>query len=86
MNANDIAQYYALNQQILELTKQAESLKKNIKCGLELGQYQVGEFKVELVQRTRIDLDKQAVEQELGERVNDFLKISAFEVLTVKKV
>jgi hypothetical protein len=71
---------------ILELTKRADAIKKSVKSELTYGEHQFGEFKVTYTQRTRIDLDKEAVTKELGDRVKDFEKISGYDVLLLKKV
>lgn len=85
MNTKALQEFYNLKQQIDELTKQAEILKKNLKTEIEKGEHSFGEWQVSYVQRTRIDLDKELITKELGDKIKAFEKISAYEVFMVKK-
>tara|TARA_R110000868_G_scaffold250282_4_gene506776 strand:+ start:3343 stop:3606 length:264 start_codon:yes stop_codon:yes gene_type:complete len=81
-----LKQYSDLQNQINEMTKQADLIKRQIKSELTIGEHVIGEFKVSYVQRTRIDLDKELVTKALGDKVKECEKITGYEVLTLKRL
>jgi len=75
-----------LQNQIAEATKRADEIKRGLKAELDYGEHKIGDFKVTYAQRTRIDLDRELVAQALGEKVKDCEKISAYDVITLKRI
>lgn len=75
-----------LNNEIKELEKKAEALKKFLKDNLGEGTHICGNVVVEIRSQIRESLDRNAMEKEFGiDVVNKFAKLSEFKVLMVKK-
>lgn len=81
-----LARFFELDQEIKKLTKERDSLKKELKEGLEYGTHIVGNFVADFAERTRISVDLKRIYEDLGEEnMKEYETISGYSVFTVKK-
>lgn len=82
-----LERFLELKKMEAEITKELNSLKREIREAYAIGDTEVGGVKVSRALRTRIDLDKEKVLIKLGaDHYKDCEKITEYEVLTVKRV
>lgn len=86
MQESKLARFYELDQEIKKLTKERDSLKKELKEGLEHGTHIVGNFVADFAERTRIGVDLKKIYEDFGkEKMKDYETISGYSIFTVKK-
>jgi predicted phage-related endonuclease len=81
-----VKEFQAIKKQMSEMEATMKELRASLKEALgDESSALVGEFLVLVSERTRKDVDKDALQKELGDAFDKFLKVSSYEILEVKK-